>query len=144
MQENQGPDLTITGNVAMLKRIFQTSSDIFRTRSPDRDRVTDERQVTSVTTAIDTAMQSLIYEHAGLKRRMDEVIAIASIVGGNEIEDLQTQSDPRAELLQKSDGDIRYGEERLRTLESHIANLRSVRHDLERRFPQITMIPAPR
>jgi hypothetical protein len=128
----------------MLKRIFQTSSDIFRTRSPDRDRVTDERQVSSVTTAIDTAMQNLIYEHAGLKRRMDEVIAIASIVGGNEIEDLQTQSDPRAELLQKSDGDIRYGEERLRTLESHISHLRSVRDDLERRFPQITMTPAPR
>jgi hypothetical protein len=122
----------------MLKRIFQTSSDVFRTRSPDRDDVTDERLVLAVTTAIDAALKSFEYEHAGLKRRLTDVISIAAIVGGNEIEDLQAQSNPRADLLQKSDNDIRYGEERLRNLESHIMSFQAVRDDLERRFPHVS------
>jgi hypothetical protein len=121
----------------MLKRIFQSSSDTFRTRSPDRDRITDEHLVLSVVTAIDAALKSLEYEHAGLKRRLDDVISIAAIVGGNEIENIQTQSNPRADLLQKSDNEIRYGEERLRTLEGHIKSFQTLRDDLEKRFPSI-------
>jgi hypothetical protein len=121
----------------MLKRIFRSSSETFRTRSPDRDRITDERLVQAVATAIDSALQSAEYEHTGLKRRLDSVISIAAIVGGNEIEDVQGQSGPRAELLQKSDDEIRIGEDRLRTLENNIAHFRSLRRDLEKRFPGI-------
>jgi hypothetical protein len=123
----------------MLKRIFQSSSDTFRTRSPDRDRITDERLVLAVAVAIDAALKNFEYEHAGLKRRLDEVISIAAIVGGNEIEDIQTQSNPRADLLQKSDDEIRYGEKRLRNLETHIVNSRGLRGDLERRFHEINV-----
>lgn len=123
----------------MLKRIFQTSSDVFRTRSPDRDHVTDERLILAVATAIDAALKSFEYEHAGLKRRLADVISIAAIVGGNEIEDVQAQSNPRADLLQKSDNDIRYGEERLRNLENHIMSFQAVRDDLERRFPRVSI-----
>jgi hypothetical protein len=123
----------------MLKRIFQSSSDVFRTRSPDRDHVTDERLVLTVAAAIDAALKNFEYEHAGLKRRLDDVISIAAIVGGNEIEDLQTQSNPRADLLQKSDNEIRYGEERLRNLESHIKSFQAVRDDLEKRFPRVSI-----
>jgi DNA polymerase III alpha subunit (gram-positive type) len=123
----------------MLKRIFQASSGAFRTRSPDRDHVTDERLVLAVATAIDAALKSFAYEHAGLKRRLDDVISIAAIVGGNEIEDIQAQSNPRADLLQKSDNEIRYGEERLHNLQNHIKSLQALRVDLEKRFPDVSI-----
>lgn len=118
----------------MLKRIFRSSSETFRTRSPDRDRITDERLVQAVANAIDAALLSAEYEHNGLKHRLDEVISVAAIVGGNDIEDVQGQTGPRAELLQKSDDEIRIGEGRLRTLESNMAHFRSLRRELEQRF----------
>lgn len=125
----------------MLKRIFRSSSETFRTRSPDRDRITDERLVQAVAAAIDAALQSAEYEYNGLKHRLDSVISIAAIVGGNEIEDVQTQSDPRAALLQKSDDEIRIGEARLRVLESNLAHFKNLRRDLEKRFPEIAIPP---
>jgi hypothetical protein len=125
----------------MLKRIFRSSSETFRTRSPDRDRITDERLVQAVAAAIDAALQSAEYEYNGLKQRLDSVISIAAIVGGNEIEDVQTQSDPRAALLQKSDDEIRIGEARLRVLESNLAHFKNLRRDLEKRFPGIAILP---
>ncbi|MGM4932254.1 hypothetical protein [Tardiphaga sp. 619_E2_N8_5] len=131
----------------MLKRIFRSSSETFRTRSPERDRITDERLVLAIAATIDSGLRSAEYEHDGLKRRLEDVISIAAIVGGNEIEDVNSQSDPRAELLQKSDDEIRIGEARLRTLENNIEHFRSLKRDLRRRFPSINLDaaePAPK
>ncbi|WP_441276566.1 hypothetical protein AB7783_01205 [Tardiphaga sp. 172_B4_N1_3] len=131
----------------MLKRIFRSSSETFRTRSPERDRITDERLVLAIAATIDSGLRSSEYEHDGLKRRLEDVISIAAIVGGNEIEDVNSQSDPRAELLQKSDDEIRIGEARLRTLENNIEHFRSLKRDLRRRFPGINLDatePAPK
>jgi hypothetical protein len=127
-----------TGIATMLKRFFRsTSSTDFKTRSANRDSETDQQAILSVARAIDLALQGAEAERAGLKRRLDDVIANAALAGGNEIEEYQARPDARSQMLRKSDDEIRNGEERLRTLESNIAGFRLLRADLQRHFPDV-------
>ncbi|MEH2476382.1 hypothetical protein V1281_002448 [Nitrobacteraceae bacterium AZCC 2161] len=129
----------------MLKRFFRsTSSTDFKTRSANRDSETDQQAVLSVTRAIDLVLQGAEAERVGLKRRLDDVIASAALAGGNEIEEYQARPDARSQMLHKSDDEIRNGEERLRTLESHIARFRLLRADLQRHFPDMKIDPPAR
>jgi Trp operon repressor len=53
----------------------------------------------------------------GLKGRLDDVIARAAIVGGNDIDDFLTRDEVRSTLLAGSDGEITRGQARLKTLD---------------------------
>ncbi|MDB5563847.1 MAG: hypothetical protein JWP84_413 [Tardiphaga sp.] len=129
----------------MLKRFFRsTSSTDFKTRSANRDSETDQQAVFSVARAIDLALQGAETERAGLKRRLDDVIASAALAGGNEIEEYHARPDARSQMLHKSDDEIRNGEERLRTLESNIAGFRLLRADLQKHFPDVNTDPPAR
>ena len=124
----------------MLNRLFSpASSGIFKTRSADRDIATDAGAVLAIAKAIDLALEKAKAEHAGLKRRMEDVISRAAIVGGNEIEDDQTRSQSRSTLLHKNDIDIRAGEQRLRVIENNISHFEHLRTDIQGRFPGIDM-----
>jgi hypothetical protein len=123
----------------MLKRIFSPSSGMFKTRSADRDSATDQGAVLAIAKAIDLAIETAAAERSGLKRRMDDVISRAAIVGGNEIEEYRPHPDARSDVLHKADLDIRAGEARLLILDSNVSSFLLLRTELQSRFPAIAL-----
>lgn len=121
----------------MLKRLLLSSGGVFKTRSADRDRATDAGMVLAIARAIDLALDTSNTERAGLRRRMDDVLSRAAIVGGNEIEEYQSRSEVLTDMLHQADVDIRAGEARLLVIEDHISNYTSLKDELRRRFPDL-------
>lgn len=120
----------------MLKALFRSRSrDGFQARSPERDANSDQEAVTSIAVAIDHVLQKTEAERAGLKRRIDDVISRAAIVGGNDTDDYLTRSEDRSKMLKDSDAEIRRGQERLAVLEQNIAHFKFLKTALQTRFP---------
>ena len=86
----------------MIRQLFRSrSKEGFQARSSERDRNTDQEAVKSIAVALDTALQEADAERAGLKRRIDDVISRAAIVGGNDMDDYLTRTDDRAKNAQR-------------------------------------------
>ena len=117
----------------MIRQLFR--SDAFQARSPERDAAKDSDAVRSVAAAIDQVLAQAEAERAGLKNRIDTVLAQAAIVGGNDIEDYVTRDEDRATMLRDSDAEIRRGEERLEVIEQNIAHFQFLKAALQSRFP---------
>src|ERR1700756_1851407 len=96
----------------------------FRTRAPTRDQELDNQLVDQIASAIDQALQKVEVQRDGLKRRLDDVIARAAIVGGNDIDDYLTRDDVRSTLLDASDDEIARGQARLKTLDEQLSHFR--------------------
>jgi hypothetical protein len=124
----------------MLTSLFRRSGadSPFRTRSLARDEEVDHKMVARVASAIDEALQRVEEQRDGLKRRLDDVIARAAIVGGNDIDDFLTRDEVRSTLLDASDGEIARGQARLKTLEEQLTHFRFVKSALQSRFPGFT------
>ena len=117
----------------MIRQLFR--SDAFQARSPERDAAKDSDAVRSVAAAIDQVLEQAESERAGLKNRIDTVLAQAAIVGGNDIDDYLTRTEERAKMLKDSDAEIRRGEERLKVIEQNIAHFQFLKAGLQSRFP---------
>ena len=113
-------------------RLFR--SEAFQARSPERDAAKDNDAVRSVAAAFDQVLEQAESERAGLKNRIDTVLAQAAIVGGNDIDDYLTRTEERAKMLKDSDAEIRRGEERLKVIEQNIAHFQFLRSELRSRF----------
>ncbi|WP_024517831.1 hypothetical protein [Bradyrhizobium sp. Tv2a-2] len=107
----------------------------FRTRAPARDQELDNQLVGQVASAIDDALQKIEAQRDGLKRRLDDVIARAAIVGGNDLDDFLTRDEARASLLAASDDEIARGQVRLKTLDEQLSHFRFLKAALQTRFP---------
>jgi hypothetical protein len=107
----------------------------FRTRAPARDREADNQLVGQVASAIDEALQKVEAQRDGLKRRLDDVISRAAIVGGNDLDDFLTRDEARSTLLAASDGEIARGQVRLKTLDEQLSHFRFLKSALRTRFP---------
>ena len=114
-------------------RLFR--SEAFQARSPERDAAKDHDAVRSVAAAIDQVLEQAESERAGLKNRIDTVLAQAAIVGGNDIDDYLTRTEERAKMLKDSDAEIRRGEERLKVIEQNISHFKSLKAALQSLFP---------
>jgi hypothetical protein len=79
-------------------------------------------------------------ERAGLKNRIDNVLSVAAIVGGNDIDDYLTRTEDRSQMLRESDAEIRRGQNRLRVIEQNISHFKFLRAALQTRFPDCKMI----
>ena len=120
----------------MIRQLFRSrAKDGFQARSSERDANTDREAVSSVAVAIDLVLEKAEAERAGLKRRLDEVISHAAIVGGNDTEDYLTRTDDRSKMLSDSDAEIRRGQARLATIEQNISHFKFLRTALQTRFP---------
>lgn len=118
----------------MIKQFFRSRpSGLFQARSSERDQANDDAAVRSIDEAIQSALDKAKAERDGLKNRMDDVIARAAIVGGNDVDEHLTRAGDRTEMLRKSDADIRQGHERLRELDHNIAHFENVRTALHTR-----------
>jgi hypothetical protein len=121
----------------MLINLFRRSRSDgpFRTRAPGRDQDLDDQLVGQVASAIDEALQKVEAQRDGLKRRLDDVIARAAIVGGNDLDDFLTRDEARASLLAASDGEIARGQARLKTLDEQLTHFKFLKATLQSRFP---------
>lgn len=121
----------------MLINLFRRSrpDGPFRTRAPTRDQELDDHLIGQVASAIDQALQKVQAQRDGLKRRLDNVIARAAIVGGNDIDDFLTRDEARSTLLAASDSEIARGETRLKTLDEQLSHFKFLKAALQTRFP---------
>jgi len=119
--------------MAPMIRLFR--SEAFQARSPERDAAKDHDAVRSVAAVLDQVLAQAEAERAGLKNRIDTVLAQAAIVGGNDIDDYVTRDEDRAKMLRDSDAEIRRGEERLKVLEQNLSHFKFLRSALQTRFP---------
>ena len=120
----------------MIKRLFRARfTETFRARSPQRDISADSEAVQSVLIAIDLVVESAEAEHAGLKRRLDEVTSQAAIVAGNDLDDYITRTADRSQMLDSSDAEIRRAEERLKVLDQNISHFKFLKTAIYTRFP---------
>jgi hypothetical protein len=122
----------------MIKQFFRfRSDDGFRARSPERDASSDNEAVGSIAAAIDAALSKAEAERTGLQERIDDVIARAAIVGGNDIDEYLTRTEDRSIMLSNSDAEIKRGQERLRVIDQNIVHFKFLRTALQTRFPKI-------
>src|ERR1700751_2378627 len=121
----------------MLINLFRRSraDGPFRTRAPGRDQELDDQLVDQVAAAIDEALQKVEAQRDGLKRRLDDVIARAAMVGGNDLDDFLTRDEVRATLLAVSDSEIERGQARLKTLDEQLSHFKFLKAALQTRFP---------
>jgi len=129
----------------MFKGLFGGRSEAaFKTRSPERDQATDNEAIGRVAVAIDNALSALQSEQAGLSRRVDDAVAMASIAVGNESDEYVSREPDKTTALRGYEDEMKRGRDRLRVLEQHILNLRFLRAAFLTRFPEFGVKPLPK
>jgi hypothetical protein len=123
----------------MISLFRSRSSEGFQARSRERDAERDNEAVRSVAAAIDLVLEKAEAERAGLSNRIDNVLSVAAIVGGNDIDDYLTRTEDRSEMLRQSDAEIRRGQERLKVIEQNISHFKFLRTALHTCFPDWKM-----
>ena len=126
-------------DIPMISLFRSRSNEGFQARSPERDAEMDNEAVRSVAAAIDLVLEKAEAERAGLSNRIDNVLSVAAIVGGNDIDDYLTRTQDRSEMLRESDAEIRRGQERLEVIEQNISHFKFLRTALQTRFPDCKM-----
>jgi predicted nucleic acid-binding Zn-ribbon protein len=109
-------------------------SGTFRTRSPERDMETDLAVLKGVGDAIDKALASLQAEQEGMSKRLQDASERASMAVGNESDEYLTREPAKLEGLRMYEQEMERASARLKSLESHISNLRFVRATFYSRF----------
>lgn len=107
----------------------------FATRSGARDAATDFARLMSIYDAIDQSIADAEAEKAGLQARMDNVLSRAAVTVGNGDDEYLSRDAVDTQHLDLLDAEIKNGEQRIETLTSGIAKLRSLRETLLASFP---------
>jgi len=129
--------MNTTDRQPLMKRLFRSRKDTFQARSAERDSAADDNAVRSVAAALESVLQKAEAERLGLKTRIDDVLSLAAIVGGNDIEDYLTREELQSKILRESDAEIRRGQERLMIIEQNMSHFRFLRAALLTRFPNL-------
>ena len=109
----------------------------FKTRSPERDVTTDRERLQSIMSAIENALAAAESEQAGLKARLEDVVARASVIVGNAVDEYLDREPHRTEGLNYFDGEIRRAENRLKELGTAITHFRFMKTAMLTRFPEL-------
>ena len=118
----------------MLRGIFRASGS-FRTRSSQRDQATDEVLIGRIADAIDSALNGLRGEQAGLNRRIEEAAALASVAVGTDTDEYLSRDQARNDGLRQYETEMKAGRDRLSKLELNISHLKFLRAAFLTRFP---------
>ena len=109
--------------------------DGFRARSPERDAETAQLRVGSIVTAIDNALQAAQDEQSGLSRRVEDVLARASVTIGNGTDEYLDRDERDSHHQDLLGTEIMNGQRRLRELTSEIAHFKFMKVAVTTRFP---------
>jgi hypothetical protein len=131
--------LVLTGNDMEIVAMFQFFSKgavekDFKARSVNRDRETDQTRASSVLRAIEQAIEAAKAEQAGLKSRLDDVLARAAVTLGNDVDEYLTRDTEDSRHQDLLGNEIANGERRLSELASTIGHFQFLRTALLTRF----------
>ncbi|MBR1092307.1 hypothetical protein JQ621_33090 [Bradyrhizobium manausense] len=110
----------------------------FRARSPERDQDTDQQRVAAILEAVETALGQAEREHAGLNRRVDDVLARAAVTLGNGTDEYLERESLDSHHQDLFDAEIENGQRRLRELSASISHFKFLKTALLTRFPELT------
>jgi hypothetical protein len=119
----------------MINLFRRRTESSFQIRSAERDGGLDRELIVRIALALDEAVQETEAQKNGLRNRMDEVISIAAIVGGNEIDEYLTRDEGRSNILLASDSEIKRGQARLESLGQNLSHFKFLKAALRSRFP---------
>jgi hypothetical protein len=126
----------------MFKGLFRRRLEKgFKTRLPERDQATDGEILGPVAEALDSALSSLQAERAGLSRRVEEAVVMASLSAGNESDEYISREPAQEAALRGYEDEMKRGRDRLAALDQHILNLRFLRAAFLTRFPGYNIKP---
>jgi hypothetical protein len=111
------------------------AASAFKARSAGRDVETDLARLRPVFNSIEAAIRSAEAEFTGLTRRVDDVLARASMTVGSGTDEYLSREDLDSRLLDRLDVEIANGQRRLGELSTNIAHFKSLKADLTTRFP---------
>jgi hypothetical protein len=122
----------------MFEFLRARAHNYFKARSADRDAETDHARAVSIFRSIENALKEAKAEHAGLKSRIDDVLARAAVTMGNDSDEYLTR-DPKDNHYQNLLGtEIANGQRRLNELGVIIGHFQFLKIALITRFPNLT------
>jgi hypothetical protein len=112
----------------------------FKARSANRDIETDQVRASSVLDAIEEALQMAKAEQAGLKARIDDVLARAAVTMGNGSDEYLTRDRKDTQYQDSMGTEIAGGQRRLSELAATIGHFQFLRTALLTRFSQFSLL----
>ena len=111
------------------------ANDNFKARSVGRDTETDHDRVASVFRSIEDALDGAKAEQAGLKSRIDDVLARAAVTQGNDSDEYLTRDPEDSHYQSLLNTEITNGQRRLNELGVTIGHFQFLKTALITRFP---------
>jgi hypothetical protein len=106
----------------------------FKARSAGRDADTDRSRVESVVSAIEAALAAAEAEQSGLARRVEDVLARASVTFGNDTDEYLTREPLDSHHQSLFDEEISNGQRRLHALSTTITHFKFLKAATLSRF----------
>jgi hypothetical protein len=113
----------------------------FKARSAGRDTETDHARAVSVFRSIEDALDGAKAEQAGLKSRIDDVLARAAITQGNDSDEYLTRDPKDSHYQSLLNAEIANGQRRLNELGVTIEHFQFLKTALITRFPDFKLSP---
>jgi hypothetical protein len=114
----------------------------FKARSTGRDTQTDQARVASTLLAIDEALEGAKAEQAGLKSRIDDVLARAAVTLGNDSDEYLTRDAEDSRYQDLLSTEIANGQRRLSELAVTVGHFQFLKTALLTRFPDFKLSDA--
>ena len=111
----------------------------FKARSAGRDTETDQARAASVFRSIEDALNGAEAEQAGLKSRIDDVLARAAVTSGNGSDEYLTRDPEDNHYQSLLNTEIANGQRRLNELGVTIGHFQFLRTALLTRFPDFKL-----
>ena len=118
----------------MITGFFRSRPASFRTRSPERDRESDLRNIERVAKAIDQAIASFKAEREGLGQRLADVTSRAAIMAGNDSDEYQEREKAVSDRLSELDTEVKNAQLRIDRLAHSISQFEFLRDELRLRM----------
>jgi hypothetical protein len=111
------------------------ATNSFKARSAGRDAETDHARVASVFRSIEDALDGAKAEQAGLKSRVDDVLARAAVTQGNDSDEYLTRDPEGSHYQSLLNIEIANGQRRLNELGVSIGHFQFLKTALITKFP---------
>lgn len=116
----------------------------FRARSAERDAETDRARANSILGAIEQALEAAEREHAGLSRRVEDVLARAAVTMGNGADEYLERDTLDSHHQDLFSTEISNGERRLHQLATEITHFKCLRAEALSRLSDLGTPSSPR
>jgi hypothetical protein len=122
-------------------QLFQRAraNNYFKARSAGRDTETDHARAASVFRSIEDALDGAKAEQAGLKSRIDDVLARAAVTLGNDSDEYLTRDPEDNHYQNLLSTEIANGQRRLNELGVTIGHFQFLKTALITRFPEFKL-----